>query len=73
MAYLINLMHHFLLHLLFALEAIFSFIHQFFFKKKVDFLGFLTVPHLVDNYAKIVDEPVRNLMCDSTLPSLLVL
>ena len=38
----------------------------------MNFGGFLSVPHLVDNYAKIVDERGRNLMCDRTLPSLLV-
>ena len=32
----------------------------------------LSVPHLVDNYAKIVDERGRNLMCERTLPSRLV-
>ena len=43
-----------------------------FFRKKLEFLGFLSVPHLVDNYAKIVDERGRNLMCNRKLPSLLV-
>ena len=33
---------------------------------------FISVPHLVDNNAKIVDERSRNLICDCTLPSLLV-
>ena len=33
---------------------------------------FFYLPHLVDNYAKIVDERGRNLMCDRTLPSRLV-
>ena len=42
-------------------------------KKYMSFWGFLSVPDLVDNYAKIVDERGRNLMCDRTLPSLLVL
>ena len=67
-AYLINLMHHFFPAELFALEAIFSFIHQFFWNTPV----FLSVTHLVDSYSKIVDEWGRNLMCDRTLPSCLV-
>ena len=61
------------------MEAILSFIQNF-LKKTWAFLGFaktnfwvfLSVPHLVDNYAKIVDERGRNLMCDRTLPSRLV-
>ena len=65
---------------LFALEAILSFIQNF-LKKTWAFLGFaknnfwvfLSVPHLVDNYAKIVDGWGRNLMCHRTLPSRLVL
>ena len=58
---------------LFALEAIFWFIHQFFFKKNTWIFGFFYVPHLADNHAKIVDERGRNLMCDRfTLPSRLV-
>ena len=71
-------MHHFFYSTeLFALEAIFSFIQQFFFfEKYLNFLCFsvphFSVPHLVDNYAKIVDERGRNLMCDRTLPSRLV-
>ena len=64
---------------LFALEAILSFIQNF-LKKTWAFLGFaknnlwvfLSVPHLVDNYAKIVDERGRNFMCHRTLPSRLV-
>ena len=44
-----------------------------FFGKYLNFLGFLSVPNLVDNYAKVVDERGRNLMCNRTLPSLLVL
>ena len=43
-----------------------------FFEKYLSFWGFLSVPYLADNYAKIVDERGRNLMCDRTLPSLLV-
>ena len=33
---------------------------------------FPSVSHLVDNYAKIVDERGRKLMCDRTIPSRLV-
>ena len=66
-------MHHFLYSTeLFALEAFFSIIHQFFFKILDFFCVFPSVSHLVDNYAKIVDERGRNLMCDCTLPSRLV-
>ena len=43
-----------------------------FFEKYLNFGVFLSVPHLVDNYNKIVDERGRNLLCDRTLPSLLV-
>ena len=39
---------------------------------KNNFWVFLSVPHLVDNYAKIVDGRGRNLMCHCTLPSRLV-
>ena len=46
---------------------------SFFFRKILEFLVlFHFVPDLVDNYAKIVDERGRNLMCDGTLPSRLV-
>ena len=65
------LIHHFYSTELFALEAIFSFIHRFFLKY-LNLWVFLSVLHLVDNYAKIVDERARNLMCDGTLQSLLV-
>ena len=64
-------MHHFYATELFALDAIFRFI-QFFFEKYLNFWVFLSVLHLVDNYAEIVDEQGRNLMCDRTLPILLV-
>ena len=40
---------------------------------KNNFWVFLSVLHLVDNYAKIVDARGRNLMCHRTLPSRLVL
>ena len=56
---------------LFALETIFSFIHQFSFEN-LNFLGFLAVPLLIDNYAKIVDKRGLNLMCDCILPILFV-
>ena len=39
---------------------------------KNNFWVFLSVPHLVDNYAKIVDGRGRNLMYHRTLPSRLV-
>ena len=44
----------------------------FFGFPKNNFWVFLSVPHLVDNYAKIVVERGRNLMCHRTLPSRLV-
>ena len=70
---------------LFALVSIFSLIH-FFFEicffwvffcfflgfPKIVFGFYLPVPHLVDNYAKILDERGRNHMCGRTLRSLLV-
>ena len=63
--------------------AFFLIVHTLFFRKILGFLSFpkiifgffLSVPHLVDNKVKIVDEPGgggRNLMCDRTLSSLLV-
>ena len=72
-AYLINLMHHFLLHWLICFGG-YLFVHTpiFFLKNTWTFCVFLSVPHLVDNYAKIADERGRNLMCDRTLPSRLV-
>ena len=45
----------------------------FFAIPKNNFWVFLSVPHLVDNYAKIVDERGWNFMCNRTLQSLLVL
>ena len=39
---------------------------------KNNFWVLLSVPHLVDNYAKFVDGRGRNLMCHRTLPSRLV-
>ena len=35
-----------------------------FFLKNTFIFGFFYVPHLADNYAKIVDERGRNLMCN---------
>ena len=65
-------MHYFYSTELFALEAIFSLIHQFFLNTRI-FCVFPSVPHLVDNYAKIVDERGRNFMCDRKVPSRLVI
>ena len=45
---------------------------SFFLKNTWIFCVFLSVPLLVDNYARIVDEWGRNLMCNRTLPSRLV-
>ena len=42
------------------------------FEKYLIFWVFQSVAHLVDNYAKIVDERGRNLIGNRTLPSLLV-
>ena len=54
---------------LFALVAIFLLNHKLFFEKYLNFWGFLSVPHLVE---KSVNERRRKLICDRTLPSLLV-
>ena len=64
MAYLINLVH-------FFTPLRFLFINKF-FEKYLNFWVFLSVFHLVENYAKIVDNRGRNFMCNRTLPSLLV-
>ena len=68
-SYLINLIHHFLLHWVICFGG-YLFVHTpvFFSNTPV----FLSVTHLVHNYAKIVDEWGRNRMCDRTLPSRLV-
>ena len=71
MADLINLMRHFLLCWVVCFGG-FVFVHAPILKNTSIFGGFLSVPHLVDNYSKIVDERGRNLMCDFTLSSLLV-
>ena len=71
-AYLINLMHLFLLHWVICFGG-YLFVHTpVFFNNTWIFCVFLSVPHLVDKYTKIVDERGRNLMCDRTLPSRLV-
>ena len=79
LAYHSNLMHQFLLHWVSCFGG-YLIVHTQFFWKLLGFFGFpkynfwvfLSVPHLVANYAKIVDERGRNLMCHRTLPSLLV-
>ena len=72
MANLINLMLHFLTSLCYQRWRLF-FINISVWKI-LDWIfgGFLSVPHLVDIYAKNVDERVRNFMCKRTLPILLV-
>ena len=79
LTYYSNLMHQFSLHWGICFGG-YLIVHTEFFEKDLDFLGFaknifwvfLSVPHLVDNYAKIVDGRGRNLMCHRTLPSRLV-
>ena len=46
--------------------------HNFFLKCLI-LWGCLSVPHLVDLYAKNVDGRRWNFMCERTLPSLLVI
>ena len=73
LAYLINLMHHSLLHWDICFEG-YLFIHTpTFLENQLNFWVFLPVPRSVDNDAKIVDERGRNFMFDSTLPILLVI
>ena len=72
MANLINIVQLFLLHWFICFGGDLLFIHQLFLKNTWILGGFLSVPHLVDNYAKIVDEWGRNVMCDRILPSLFV-
>ena len=80
LTYYSNLMHQFLLHWVICFGG-YLIVHTEFFEKdglflwfaKNNFWVFLSVPHLVDNYAKIVDGRGRNLMCHRTLPSRLVL
>ena len=58
MAGLINLMRHFLFHWVVCFGGD-LFVHTaIFFEKILDFIfgGFLSVPHLVDNYAKNLNE-----------------
>ena len=72
-------MNQFLLHLVICFGG-YLIVHTEFFEKdglfwdsqKNNFWVFLSVPHLVDNYVKIVDGRGRNLMCHRTLPSRLV-
>ena len=71
LAHIINLMHIIFLHWVICFGG-YLFVHTLFFKKYSNFWPFLSVPHLVDNYAKIVDERGRNFMCNRKLPSLLV-
>ena len=60
----INLMRHFSLHWVFCVgDDVFVDAH---------FVLRNTLPHLVDNYTKNMDELGRNFMCERTLPSLLV-
>ena len=69
-AYLINVMHQFLLQwVIFFGGCLFVHTPVFFLKNTWIFCVFASVPHLVDNYAKIVDERGRNFMCDRTIPS----
>ena len=59
---LISLMCHFYSTELFALEAVILFFRQFFVKNTLIFEGSLSVPHLVDNYAKVESEWGQNFM-----------
>ena len=72
LAYLINKKHSFLLHWIFCFGG-YLFVHTpIFFEKYLIFCVFLSVPHLVDNYAKFLDERGWNLMYNRTyLASLL--
>ena len=61
LAYLINLLHHFLLHWFICFVG-YIFVHTpVFLKDTWNFCVFLSVPHFVENYAKIVDERGRNI------------
>ena len=71
MADLINLIRHFYSTEVFAWQAIFLFIRQF-FEKKLEYFGGFYVPHLVDIYAKNVNEQGRNFTCNRTLLKLFV-
>ena len=66
----INLVHHFFTPLSYLLWRL-SF-RSYTILKYLNFWVFLCVPHLVDYYAEIADERGRNLICNRTLPSLLV-
>ena len=56
LAYLINLIHHVLVHWVICFGSYLFFHTPFFLEKYLNFCGFLSVPHFVDNYAKIKDE-----------------
>ena len=73
MADLIKLMRRFFYSTeLFELAAIFMFVYIF-FEKYFNFgVFFLSVPHLVDIYARNAHEWGRNFMCKRILPSLIV-
>ena len=76
LTYYINLMHQFLTPLSYLLWRLSYRSYRIFWKRlfpKNNFWVFLSVPHLLDNYAKIVDGRGRNFMCHRTLPSRLVL
>ena len=64
-------MHHFLTQWVICFGG-YLFVHTPIFSKYLNFCVFLSGPHLLDNYAKIVDERGRNIMNDRTLRSLLV-
>ena len=68
---LIILMRHFCYsNELFTSAAIF--VHTHFFEKCLNFWGCLSVPHLIDIYARNLDGRGRIFVCNSTLLSLLV-
>ena len=75
LTYYIKLMHQFLTPLSYLLWRLSYRSYKIFWKRlfaKNNFWVFLSVPHLLDNYAKIVDGRGRNFMCHRTLPSRLV-
>ena len=75
LTYYIKLMHQFLTPLSYLLWRLSYRSYRIFWKRlfaKNNFWVFLSVPHLLDNYAKIVDGRGRNFMCHRTLPSRLV-
>ena len=75
LTYYIKLMHQFLTPLSYLLWRLSYRSYRIFWKRlfaKNNFWVFLSVPHLLDSYAKIVDGRGRNFMCHRTLPSRLV-